>query len=115
MEQAPLEADPVAEAPVRVPVGAASSGGSPSAPTRSSETLPPVPTRGLVASELVVDEVRKGLATAMDARSLGRVLRDAMSVITDASAFSIALFHLTRPEVVYRYKVVGPDRDSAEL
>ena len=114
MEQAPLEADPVAEAPVRVPVGAVSSA-LPSAPTRSSETLPPVPTRGLVASELVVDEVRKGLATAMDARSLGRVLRDAMSVITDASAFSIALFHLTRPEVVYRYKVVGPDRDSAEL
>ena len=115
MEQAPLEADPVAEAPVKVPVGAATSSASPSAPTRSSETLPPVPTRGLVASELVVDEVRKGLATATDARSLGRVLRDAMSVITDASAFSIALFHLIRPEVVYRYKVVGPDRDSAEL
>ena len=111
MEQAPLEADPVAEAPVAV----GSSAAPPSAPTRSSEILPPIPTRGVVASELVVDEVRKGLADATDARSLGRVLRDAMSVITDASAFSIALFHLTRPEVVYRYKVVGPDRDSAEL
>lgn len=115
MEQAPLEADPVAEAPVAVPVSVGASAAPPSAPTRSSETLPPLPTRGLVASELVVDEVRRGLATATDARSLGRVLRDAMSVITDASAFSIALFHLTRPEVVYRYKVVGPDRDSAEL
>jgi len=115
MEQAPLEADPVAEAPVAVPVALGSSAAPPSAPTRSSEILPPIPTRGVVASELVVDEVRKGLADATDARSLGRVLRDAMSVITDASAFSIALFHLTRPEVVYRYKVVGPDRDSAEL
>ena len=115
MAQAPLEADPVAEPPVAVPVSVGVSAAAPSAPTRSSETLPPVPTRGLVASELVVDEVRRGLAEATDARSLGRVLRDAMSVITDASAFSIALFHLTRPEVVYRYKVVGPDRDSAEL
>jgi hypothetical protein len=63
----------------------------------------------------VVEEVRKGLTAASDARSLGRVLRDAMSVITEASAFSVSLFHLARPEVVYRYKVVGPDRDSAEL
>jgi hypothetical protein len=115
MEQAPLEADPVAEATVAVPVAVGASAAPPPPPTRSSETLPPIPTRGIVANELVVDEVRKGLADATDARSLGRVLRDAMSVITDASAFSIALFHLTRPEVVYRYKVVGPDRDSAEL
>lgn len=71
---------------------------------------PPMP-----SFEVVVDEVRRGLADASDARSLGRVLRDAMSVITEASAFSIALFHLARPEVAYRYKVVGPDRDSAEL
>ncbi len=75
----------------------------------------PAPARGIVASELVVEEVRKGLAAASDARSLGRVLRDAISQITDASAFSVALFHMTRPEVAYRYKVVGPDRDSAEL
>ncbi len=75
----------------------------------------PEPQRRPATSDLVVDEVRKGLATAADARSLGRVLRDAMSLITDASAFSVALFHLSRPEVAYRYKVVGPDRDSAEL
>src|SRR5712692_5253722 len=66
-------------------------------------------------SDLVVEEVRKGLESAVDARSLGRVLRDAMSQITDASAFSVALFHLSRAEVAYRYKVVGPDGDSAEL
>jgi hypothetical protein len=112
MEQAPLEADPVAEAPVSVGAGAVA---KPTPPQRSVDAPPSMPSRGLVASELVVDEVRKGLAAATDARSLGRVLRDAMSVITDASAFSIALFHLTRPEVVYRYKVVGADRDSAEV
>lgn len=92
------------------------------APEPESVAPPPPPSpepepqrRAPVASEAVVDEVRKGLAAAGDARSLGRVMRDAMSVITDASAFSIALFHLARPEVAYRYKVVGPDRDSAEL
>jgi hypothetical protein len=74
----------------------------------------PAPARP-TPSDLVVDEVRKGLESAVDARSLGRVLRDAMSQITDASAFSVALFHLSRGEVAYRYKVVGPDRDSAEL
>ena len=114
IEHAPLEADPVAEAPVPAAVGAAVGPTAP--PARPLDAPPPLMfARGLVASEMVVDEVRRGLAAATDARSLGRVLRDAMSVVTDASAFSIALFHLTRPEVVYRYKVVGPDRDSAEL
>ena len=75
----------------------------------------PPPPHHPLAGELVVEEVQKGLSAATDARSLGRVLRDAMSVITDASAFSVALFHIARPEVAYRYKVVGPDRDSAEL
>jgi hypothetical protein len=95
-----------------------------SAPPGPAETEHPAPeaqapaapaARSTVASELVVEEVRNGLATASDARSLGRVLRDAISQITEASAFSVALFHMTRPEVAYRYKVVGPDRDSAEL
>lgn len=111
-EQAPLDPDAVAEAAADAVVGA------PASPAPAAERppgAPPVSAPGLVAGELVVDEVRKGLASAADARSLGRVVRDAMSVVTDASAFSIALFHLTRPEVVYRYKVVGPDRDSAEL
>ncbi len=84
-------------------------------PASASAPEPEPQRRAPVASETVVDEVRKGLEAAGDARSLGRVMRDAMSVITDASAFSIALFHLARPEVAYRYKVVGPDRDSAEL
>ncbi len=65
--------------------------------------------------DLVIEEVQKNLEGAGDARSLGRVLRDAMNAITDASAFSVSLFHLALPEVAYRYKVVGPERDSTEL
>ena len=117
-------APPVTEhtMPVREPVaqGAATTS-APSAPAEAvplpdPPSAPPLPhQRGAIASELVIDEVRRNLAQLSDARSLGRVMRDAMSVITDASAFSIALFHLTRPEVAYRYKVVGPDRDSTEL
>ena len=87
------------------------------APSRASAPEPPAPepARKAATSDLVFDQVRKGIENAGDARALGRVLRDAMSVITDASAFSVALFQLAKPEVAYRYKVVGPDRDSAEL
>lgn len=91
---------------------------APVAEPATAEAAPPVAREtphGPPASEIVVEEVQRGLSEASDARSLGRVLRDAMSVITDASAFSVALFHVARPEVAYRYKVVGPDRDSAEL
>jgi len=65
--------------------------------------------------DLVVEEVRKSLEEAGDARTLGRILRDVMNVITDASAFSISLFHVALPEVAYRYKVLGPEADSSEL
>jgi len=65
--------------------------------------------------DLVVEEVRKSLDDAGDARSLGRILRDVMNVITDASAFSISLFHIARAEVAYRYKVLGPEADASEL
>jgi hypothetical protein len=65
--------------------------------------------------DLVVEGVRKSLEDAGDARTLGRILRDVMNVITDASAFSISLFHVALPEVAYRYKVLGPEADSAEL
>ena len=62
--------------------------------------------------DLVVEEVRKSLEDAGDARTLGRILRDVMNVITDASAFSISLFHVALPEVAYRYKVLGPEADA---
>lgn len=65
--------------------------------------------------DLIVEEVRKSLDEAGDARTLGRILRDVMNVITDASAFSISLFHVALPEVAYRYKVLGPEADASEL
>lgn len=90
------------------------SAGEPPAQQEPSASIPEPEPRPVPSFD-VVDEVRRGLSAAGDARSLGRVLRDAVSAITDASAFAVALFHLARPEVAYRYKVVGPDRDSAEL
>jgi len=65
--------------------------------------------------DLVVEEVRKSLEDASDARSIGRILRDVMNVITDASAFSVSLFHIALTEVAYRYKVLGPEADASEL
>jgi hypothetical protein len=65
--------------------------------------------------DLVVEEVRKSIDDAGDARTLGRILRDVMNVITDASAFSISLFHIALTEVAYRYKVLGPEADASEL
>jgi len=65
--------------------------------------------------DLVVEDVRKSLEDAADARSLGRILRDVMNVITDASAFSISVFHIALSEVAYRYKVLGPEPDASEL
>ena len=65
--------------------------------------------------DLVVEEVRKSLEDAHDARSLGRILRDVMNVISDASAFSISVFHIALSEVAYRYKVLGPEADASEL
>jgi hypothetical protein len=65
--------------------------------------------------DLVVEEVRKSVEDAGDARSLGRILRDVMNVITDASAFSISVFHIALSEVAYRYKVLGPEADASEL
>ena len=65
--------------------------------------------------DLVVEEVRKSLEDAGDARSVGRILRDVMNVITDASAFSVSLFHIALTEVAYRYKVLGPEADASEL
>ena len=63
----------------------------------------------------VVDEVARALDELTDARSIGRVLRDAVTAIADVDGFSVALFNSVRREVAYRYKVVGADPDSAEM
>jgi hypothetical protein len=63
----------------------------------------------------VVDEVARALDELTDARSIGRVLRDAVTAIAGIDGFSVALFNSVRREVAYRYKVVGADPDSAEM
>src|SRR5947207_7475822 len=63
----------------------------------------------------VVDEVARALDELTDARSIGRVLRDAVTAIAGVDGFSVALFNSVRREVAYRYKVVGSDPDSAEM
>lgn len=81
------------------------------APAQEPPASPPQPS----PADVAIEQVRRGAETAEDARSLGRVMRDALNVVTDASAFAVALYATARPEVAYRYKVVGPDPDSAEL
>jgi hypothetical protein len=63
----------------------------------------------------VVDEVARALDELTDAKSIGRVLRDAVTAIAGVDGFSLALFNSVRREVAYRYKVVGADPDSAEM
>jgi len=63
----------------------------------------------------VVEEVARTLDELTDARSIGRVLRDAVTAIAGVDGFSVSLFNSVRREVAYRYKVVGADPDSAEL
>ncbi len=93
---------------------------SPSTPLEPERAPIQLPDLGAVPPETqvdrqVIDDVRRALATVSDARSLGRVLRAAMNAITEASAFSVALFGVTKPEVAYRYKVVGADPQSSQL
>lgn len=66
-------------------------------------------------SAAIVEEVSHAVAVAGDARAVGRVLRDALNAVTTTAAFTVALFHSDRPEVAYRYKVVGVDAASSEL
>jgi hypothetical protein len=63
----------------------------------------------------VIDEVARALDELTDAKSIGRVLRDAVTAIAGVDGFSVALFNSVRREVAYRYKVVGADPDSAEM
>ena len=62
-----------------------------------------------------VDEVAGSLDALTDARSIGRVLRNAVSVVVEIDGFSLSLFNSARREVAYRYKVVGNEPESAEM
>ena len=68
-----------------------------------------------IGIEGIVSQLGAALSAVEDARAVGRILRDAMNEVSEASAFAVALFHTDRPEVAYRYKVVGVDAPSSEL
>jgi len=84
---------------------------------RPSAATPP--SSSTVGSSSAVTSIAEQISSAVsavdDARAIGRILRDAMNEVSEASAFAVALFHADRPEVAYRYKVVGVDTPSAEL
>jgi hypothetical protein len=82
----------------------------------SSLAAAPVLPDAIVAHiDAIAAEIGVAVAAVSDARAVGRILRDAMNEVSEASAFSVALFHLDRPEVAYRYKVAGVDAASSEL
>ena len=108
---APLRPEPqVSEPPTAAPPPPIAAG----APLAASDAPPIAP--GLAAHiDGIASQIGAAVAGATDARAIGRILRDAMNEVSEASAFSVALFLLDRPEVAYRYKVVGVDAASSEL
>ncbi|HEX6061462.1 MAG TPA: hypothetical protein VF001_05285 [Candidatus Limnocylindria bacterium] len=87
---------------------------APSAGSYSS-TAAPVSPRAAAGIEVIVAQIAAAVSAVDDARAAGRILRDAMNEVSEASAFAVALFHADRPEVAYRYKVVGVDPASSDL
>lgn len=49
------------------------------------------------------------VAATTSARSLGRVLREAVAEVTPTSAFALSVHHQDRDEVAYRYRVASDD------
>ncbi|HEV2249294.1 MAG TPA: hypothetical protein VGT60_02170 [Candidatus Limnocylindria bacterium] len=102
-EPAPATALPDEAAPVAEPTGSYAS------------TSAPVSADAAAGIDAIVSQVGAAVAGVGEARAVGRILRDAMNEVSEASAFAVALFHVDRPEVAYRYKVVGVDPASSEL
>lgn len=75
----------------------------------------PVSAAATAHIQRIAAQIRAAVAGADDARAIGRILRDAMNEVSEASAFSVALYHADHPEVAYRYRVVGVDPASGEL
>jgi hypothetical protein len=113
MHAAATVASPVPQAPEAAepatPTYVAPSAGS------YSSTAAPVSAEAAAGIEVIVAQIAAAVSTVDDARAAGRILRDAMNEVSEASAFAVALFHADRPEVAYRYKVVGVDPASSDL
>lgn len=80
-----------------------------------SSTSAPVSAEAAAGIDVIVSQISAAVSAVDDARAVGRILRDAMNEVSEASAFAVALFHSDRPEVAYRYKVVGVDAASSDL
>src|SRR4029077_4890429 len=80
-----------------------------------SSTAAPVSAEAAAGINIIVSQIAGALSAVEEAPRAGRILRDAMNEVSEASAFSVALFHADRPEVAYRYKVVGVDPASSDL
>ena len=93
------------------PPSAATHSAGPSSPAAA----PVLPDAIVAHIDAIAAEIGVAVSAVDDARAVGRILRDAMNEVSEASAFSVALFHLDRPEVAYRYKVAGVDAASSEL
>lgn len=102
--------EPVPAAPLPEPQEPESS-----APASYSSASIPVSPQAAAGIDEIVTQVERTVGVVDDARAVGRILRDAMNELTEASAFAVALYHVDRPEVAYRYKVVGVDTASSEL
>jgi hypothetical protein len=87
----------------------------PSAAGSYSSTAAPVSAEAAAGIGMIVSQIASAVSAVDDARAAGRILRDAMNEVSEASAFAVALFYLDRPEVAYRYKVVGVDPASSDL
>ena len=88
---------------------------APAAPPVAASDAPALAPSLAVHIDGIAAQVSAAVANAGDARAIGRILRDAMNEVSEASAFSVALYHADRLEVAYRYKVVGVDAASSEL
>ncbi len=63
----------------------------------------------------VLDELQRALSSSLDARALGRVLRETTASVMEHVAFAVSLFHPQREEVAYRYRVADTDALASEL
>jgi hypothetical protein len=63
----------------------------------------------------LLNEIQLKLSSTLEARQLGRILRDAVGAVTEIAAFAVALFHAERDEVAYRYRVADVDALASEL
>jgi hypothetical protein len=121
MASASAASQPIAPAPHPDDRGStALSAGTPAVSQPAAVEASPAPARVVSADAVahidrIAAQIGRLVLAVDDARAIGRILRDAMNEVSEASAFAVALFHADRTEVAYRYKVIGVDPASSAL